>query len=154
MKTTLISSIIAASLLLYTCNMPSTENSKQETETGLTQDEHDHEHESEAIALDNGKKWKVDENMMAHIRNMENDVNTFDTKKAEYAALATKLSNNLDLLTSNCTMTGQAHDELHKWLLPFIDLSEEFGKSKNENESAAYYQNIKTTIVNFNTYFE
>lgn len=152
MKTTLISSIIVASLLLYTCNMPSTENSKQETDTAVTHDEH--EHESETIKLDNGKKWKVDENMMAHIRNMENDVNTFDTKKAEYAVLATKLSNNLDLLTANCTMTGQAHDELHKWLLPFIDLSEEFGESKNEKESVAYYQNIKTTFANFNTYFE
>jgi hypothetical protein len=50
--------------------------------------EHQHS-ENEAIQLNDGEKWKVDDNMMRHIRNMEKDVIKFDKEnRANYSLLA------------------------------------------------------------------
>ncbi len=144
--------LIPISLLLFSCGNTVNENSTKETEVVVTADHH---HNDEPIALNNGNKWKVDENMMTHIRNMEKDINTLDLRGAmEYAELAGKLEHNIELLTSNCTMEGQAHDELHKWLLPFIDLSSEFSECKTVEKYAEIFQKIKSSFIIFNTYFE
>ncbi|MEP7266434.1 MAG: hypothetical protein ABI844_02325 [Saprospiraceae bacterium] len=153
MKTITIS-LIAISLFLYSCGNTMKEKSKEQSET-VTHEEHQHNDEMKSIELNNGVKWKVDDNMIIHIRNMEGDVNAFKVKSTnDYVALAEKIKSNIELLTSNCTMKGQAHDELHKWLLPFIELSDEFSDSKKEQESAAVYQKIETSFILFNTYFE
>ena len=116
----------------------------------LKQKHHNHS-DDEAIQLDGDKKWKVDDNMMAHIRNMEKDVTSFDKEKPEnYQVLADNLKENLDLLTSNCTMKGQAHDELHKWLLPYIDLVDNFSKGKSTEQ----FTEIQHSFTTFNQYFE
>lgn len=47
-------------------------------------------------------------------------------------------------------MKGQAHDELHKWLLPYIELVDDFSKDKS-NENLAKIQESFTT---FNQYFQ
>jgi hypothetical protein len=68
--------------------------------------------------------------------------------------LAESLAKKLDLLTSDCTMKGQAHDELHKWLLPFIDLVDVFSKSETEQVAQDNLQEIKASFVEFNKYFQ
>lgn len=116
---------------------------------------HAEHHHDEVIVLNNGVKWKVDTAMMLHIRNMESDINTYATdKQKDYQALALKLQNNIDLLTSNCTMKGRAHDELHKWLLPYIDLVNEFSLAKNGTEAAKLFQKLQHSFGLFNKYFE
>jgi hypothetical protein len=86
---------------------------------------------------------------------MERDINSFDPKSEnDYKVLAKNIDKNIDLLVSSCTMKGQSHDELHKWLVPFIDLSKEFSESKTEQEFAANLEKIKVSFVTFNTYFK
>lgn len=114
-----------------------------------------HDHQNETIALNNGEKWIVDNNMMVHIRNMEKDINSFESKSTSgYSILSKKLKTNIELLTSNCTMKGQAHDELHKWLLPYIDLVKEFSASKSDKQSAENLEKIIKSFVTLNTYFK
>jgi len=147
-----ISILPLAFLLLIACNQEqSEENHEQET---ATQEENYH-HSDESIVLDNGKKWKVVETMLVYIRNMENAVNNFEGKEsADYTALAKTIDENIRTLTENCTMTGQAHDELHKWLVPFIELSEQFDAATELTEQEKIYQEFKNAFVEFNTYFE
>ena len=86
---------------------------------------------------------------------MENDVASFKgSELAEYISLSEKLKNNIDLLTSNCTMKGQAHDELHKWLLPYIDLVNAFSEAKSGADSEKLFQDVKNSFVTFNQYFQ
>ena len=47
-------------------------------------------------------------------------------------------------------MKGQAHDELHKWLLPYIDLVEAFSTDKSADNFTA----IQNSFSTFNTYFQ
>lgn len=152
--------LAALSLFLLSCGNTASENAKVETPKSDTsvvakaETEHEHD-ENEAIELDNGKKWKVDTNMMTHFQAMKIDIAAFKGKTtSEYEALAVNLKKNIDRLTSNCTMTGQAHDEVHKWLLPYIDLVDEFSESKSEAEFEKHYQELKSAYVTFDTYFE
>jgi len=152
MKTIII--ILVGSILLFSCNNATKEQEKGKTEIVAQEQEHQYD-ENETIELNNGEKWKVDENMITHIRNMENDLSNFKgTTLKEYKILSENLQKNVDLLTSNCTMKGKAHDELHKWLLPFLGLAEEFEASKNDQEFEEKYQAIKISFITFNTYFE
>ncbi len=147
-------SLTVISLFLFSCSNTSNEKSKQQTET-VTHEEHQHNDEMQTIELNNGEKWKVDANMITHIRNMENDIISFSTvEQKDYKSLAEKLQSNIDLLTSNCTLKGKAHDELHKWLLPYIDLVKELSEAKDETEASKQYENIQTSFTTFNQYFQ
>ena len=140
-KTIIIIPLIG--LLLFSCS------------NTTTQKEHQHNTETQIIELNNGEKWKVDDNMLVHIRNMENDVQAFTTtEQKNYGLLADKLQKNIDLLTSDCTMKGKAHDELHKWLLPYIDLVKELSENEDQTEAAKQFQNIQTSFITFNQYFQ
>ena len=72
------------------------------------------------------------------------------TPNENYQVLIDNLGRNIDLLTSNCTMEGEAHDELHKWLLPFIEDVKVFSNDK----SADNFTKIKNAFITFNQYFE
>ena len=142
------------SLFLFSCGNTSNEKSKEQTET-VTHKEHQHNAEIQTIELNNGEKWKVDANMITHIRNMENDVISFGkVEQKDYKSLSKKLQSNIDLLTSNCTMKGKAHDELHKWLLPYIDLVKELSEANNETEAEKQFENIQNSFTTFNQYFQ
>ena len=64
-------SLTVISLFLFSCGNNSNEKSIEQSET--VTNEENHHHDDEAIELNNGEKWKVDENMLLHIRNMESD---------------------------------------------------------------------------------
>ena len=72
----------------------------------------------------------------------------------DFNKLGASLQKNIDLLTSNCTMEGKAHDELHKWLLPYIDMVDKLNKSKNNDEALHTFQEIGASYKTFNIYFE
>ncbi|HOY40859.1 MAG TPA: hypothetical protein PLX60_03285 [Chitinophagales bacterium] len=142
------------SLFLFSCRNTVNEKSNEQTQSVIQQENH-HNDESEAIELNNGEKWKVDANMITHIHNMENDIISFtEIEQKNYKSLSEKLQSNIDLLTSNCTMKGKAHDELHKWLLPYIDLVKELSEAKDETEAEKQFQNIQTSFNTFNQYFQ
>ena len=146
--------IPAIALFLFSCGNASNEKSEDLSEIE-THDEHHHDDESEAIELNNGEKWTVDANMLTHIRTMENDVVSYaKVEQKDYKSLSEKLQSNIDLLTSNCTMKGKAHDELHKWLLPYIDLVKEFSEAKDETEASQHFENIQISFTTFNQYFQ
>ena len=146
--------IPAIALFLFSCGNASNEKSEDLSEIE-THDEHHHDDESEAIELNNGEKWQVNANMITHIRNMENDVVSYaKVEQKDYKSLSEKLQSNIDLLTSNCTMKGKAHDELHKWLLPYIDLVKEFSEAKDKTEASKHFENIQISFTTFNQYFQ
>jgi hypothetical protein len=150
----LILTLAVGSLFLYSCGNSTKQKSINQTEVAK-QTEHHHDDESEAIELNNGEKWKVDANMLVHIRNMENDVISFENQEQkDYKSLGQKLQSNIDLLTSNCTMKGKAHDELHKWLLPYIDIIKELSEAKDETEASKQFVNILSSFQTFNQYFQ
>lgn len=145
---------LAMSLFLFGCENSITKNSTAEQET-VAEETHNHQDIGETLVLNNGEKWKVDNNMMIYIQNMEADMNSFAANnQKDYQLLADELQKNVKLLTSNCTMNGAAHDELHKWLVPYITEVNELTEAKNENEAFKTFKNIQESLNTFNQYFQ
>lgn len=150
---------LTISLIILGCSSPSENKEEivttQEAETSIETIEENHHEELDTIVLDNGKKWKIVESMLFYIRNIEQAVTSFEGKQSEdYTTLAKTIDENLIELTSSCTMEGQAHDELHKWLVPFIELSEQFDVATELSEQEKIYNKFKKAFVEFNIYFE
>src|SRR5574343_1770582 len=128
-------------------------------EVSKVEETHHHDEQSDSIELDNGAKWKVKLEMLLFLRNMETDIKKFEENKnqkqlTDYKNIGKYMQKNIDLLTSNCTMEGKAHDELHKWLLPYIDMVDKLNKSKNNDEALQTFEEIKASYKLFNIYFE
>ncbi|MBK8404510.1 MAG: hypothetical protein IPL25_10615 [Saprospiraceae bacterium] len=153
MKTKLIL-LMVVGISIFSCSDKVADKSKLEDES-VVKEEHSSHNDLQTIELNNGEKWKVDDHMLVHIRNMEKDVQMFSTSVPKnYNLLAEKLQNNIDLLTSHCTMEGKAHDELHKWLLPYIDMVAELVDTKDETTAMKQFENIKTSFATFNQFFQ
>lgn len=149
---TKIPSLIIAGLFLISCGQTSDHSSDAENQT--VHEEHDHNNDSEAIQLNNGEKWEVNAEMLPPIQNMERQINAFtDSDQKDYNSLALGLQNDINDLTSSCTMTGQGHDELHKWLLPFIELVNDMLEAETEEEVAHVFENIQTSMITYNQHF-
>ena len=135
-------------LLLFTAC-----ESSQEVETVTSIEiEQNNPHDIELI---NGEKWTVDEGMMANIEVIVNDVQSFQgTTVEDYKEYSSTLSSHISELTSNCTMKGQGHDELHKWLVPFIRLSKDLKKVESIGELNKIDGELKSEIVVFGDYFK
>lgn len=107
------------------------------------------------IELENNKKWEVNKEMIIHVKNMKKDIqSTSSQPNPNFRDLGEKLAEHISLLTSNCTMTGKAHNELHKWLLPFIDLVDQLNKASTIEEQKASFDAIKEAMNQFNNYFK
>ena len=107
------------------------------------------------IEPNKGEKWIVDAPMMQNIRKMEASINAFDSSSPEaYKTLAEQLQADIDALTTGCTMKGQGHDELHKWLLPYIDKANAFAGAASNPERQQILQTLKASFNNFNQYFK
>lgn len=147
-------SILSGMLLIAGCRQTSTETNNKTSPT-ITTEEEKQDSAAAGIELNKGEKWMVDTNMMTPIRNMENDIHSFaQHEPKDYKLLANKLQTTINLLTSNCTMKGKAHDELHKWLLPFIDMANRLAAAKEKNEAEKEFRNIASSFTTFNIYFE
>lgn len=129
------------------CESSSSNNAKVESSQ-----ENKHHHSDEEINLNKGEKWLVEPTMLSLIHKMEREVLDFDQQS--FTQLGHQLSSDVEELTSNCTMTGQAHDELHKWLLPYIDLVDSLTQTNDQKEARALYQQIKQSFHTFNQYFK
>ncbi len=148
--------ILSLLINLTACKDADTNSQPNKTiENTTDREEHQHGDESEAIELDNGKKWKVNDNMLPFILNAEKIFYTYlGNNRNDYKELASQLESKNDSLTSNCTMDGKAHDELHKWLLPHLELTEELSEAKDENEAIEKIKELKLSFEEFHKYFE
>jgi len=106
------------------------------------------------VMIDN-QKWTIDEGMKLSIDSIEMRMSRFRAQTLEdYAFLSDDLEHHTKSIISNCTMKGQAHDELHKWLLPFIDLRKSMDSIEQVSEGDAIAEEIKSELTIFDTYFE
>ena len=110
---------------------------------------------AEKIELNKGKKWKVPMAMMQHLNVMQEDIaRARENNLKNYKALSLSLEKEIDLLTSNCTMKGKGHDELHKWLVPFIGDVKNFSKSTNVQQQRKQLDHLYNEFARLKQYFE
>jgi len=85
--------------------------------------DHDHEHEHQGdVGESDGKIWKANEETTIGISNMADLMDAMPEKEREdvssYNALSEDLLEQFNMIFEKCTMTGEAHEQLHTYLLP------------------------------------
>ena len=107
------------------------------------------------LELNLDEKWIVDKEMMIAIKKIESDIKNFNGSTVEsHNKLGKAVHLNLKQLTSSCTMTGQSHEELHKWLLPFFDLNDELEKATTIEGAITNLEDMNYELIVFTTYFK
>ena len=110
-----------------------------------------------AVNLDDGKKWKANVETSQGINKMMASVKKAISKKMtevdDYRTLGASLQQDFNEIFQKCTMTGEAHDQLHNYLLPMVDMVKTF-----ENGDVASCEKtlpqIKEHLNSYYNYFE
>jgi major membrane immunogen (membrane-anchored lipoprotein) len=133
------------------------ETTNPETEHASEADHHDDHGSGDALMLDHGKKWQIDEATRMHVGNIEKAIQDPASGTGDmefYQSLAGFLKENIAKLTADCTMTGEAHDELHKWLYTFIETSKELAAATDGKKADETAIKLKASIEEFHQFFE
>lgn len=153
MKTSLLAAV-AAGFLFVSCGNTSNEKSNGQTETA-THKVHQHGEETESIQLNNGEKWAVNEEMKPFILEAENILNEYlKSNSSDYKTLAVQLKEKNSGLIKSCTMKGDSHDELHKWLHPHMELIEKLTVCSNNDEAVKIINQLTASFKTYNQYFQ
>lgn len=93
--------------------------------------------------------------MMVHMRGLEQDVKAFEASvEKDHAALAAKIDGHTKQVIASCTMEGKAHDALHEWLMPFLQLNKEYAAAPDDATKDAKFKAIQDSLALFHERFE
>lgn len=155
MKKTLFIGLLGTIVATTSCNNQEPKSTEKQEQNITEAETPKEENASIDIELDNGAKWKVNPEMMVHVRASEGLVDSYvNAPQKDHEALAKELNSTVGLLTKSCTMQGKSHDELHKWLHPYMGLIKDLGNAKSDEEADQIVTTIQASFVIFNQYFE
>jgi len=107
------------------------------------------------LEKNDGRKWKISKGMEKPLKKIKKLIKSFEgTELVDYQLLGDAIGKQTNKVVSNCKMSGQAHDEFHKWLLPFLDLKESLVMASSPEAGAAILEHIKNELDVLNDYFK
>ncbi|KAA3622606.1 MAG: hypothetical protein DWQ02_25785 [Bacteroidetes bacterium] len=110
-----------------------------------------------AVKLDNGKKWKANVETTEGINKMMTSVKkaiVSETANIDaYRKLGASLQQDFNEIFQKCTMTGEAHDQLHNYLLPMVDMVKTF-EQKDLASCEKMLPQMKEHLGSYYAYFE
>ncbi len=136
------------------CNKDHANNTHQESASHPDHNSSvNHEAGIEGMVLNNGVKWQMDEHTRASFTKMAGSFLKADHISLEGDGLkqvGADLQVDLDGLIQGCTMTGEAHNQLHLYLTGYIPAVQALSETGNlENAKAVkYYLEIYGDYLN------
>lgn len=97
----------------------------------------DHEHAEEAIGkveLNNGETWEANPETTQGIEAMASIVAGYDSSIGDGVVLKEELTAEFQEIFAKCTMTGEAHEQLHNYLFPLKKMLDGLGDDPNEGQ--------------------
>ncbi|MAD30352.1 MAG: hypothetical protein CMC00_04920 [Flavobacteriaceae bacterium] len=96
---------------------------QQET-TDVTETKESHENIDGTVSLNNGELWLANPETTEGIQKMKKRMALFNNSEnlEAYVILKAGLEEDFTELFEKCTMKGEAHNQLHNYLFPFLDL--------------------------------
>ena len=112
-------------------------------------------HQKSDINLNNGEKWIVNSEMKPHIEKSKELLKKYNsTKGNDYKQLAEDLKDQNNALIKSCTMKGESHDELHKWLHPHMGIIEDLSNAKDLNEAETIISRLEASFKTYDKHFQ
>ena len=104
------------------------------------------------LVLNNGEKWPANKETTTGIKNMQQIVDNYaENGKIPAEQLGDKLQQELNEIFSKCNMEGEAHDQLHNYLVPLISKVE---LVKNPEFSEDQVKGIQDHLQMYFNYFK
>lgn len=149
-KTLLGITFIALSASVIACN--------QHADHAVVKEGHEHvtiHPDSLTLKLNNGDRWVVNEEMKPFVMEAEAALAGFSmSDSSDYKLLASKLDElNMGLIKS-CTMKGESHDELHKWLAPHMEAITALGEANSSDEAKLLVDRLKESFGTYHQHFQ
>lgn len=128
-----------------------TETEHDHTKSGETSK---HQHHNQ-LTLDNGSRWKANPETTEGINNMIALMDSFsDTEDVSaYGPLQDSLQAEFNMIIQKCTMKGEAHNQLHNYLLPMKEVIAGLSTSDLDNNKSNY-KRLKEQLAEYSDYFE
>lgn len=121
---------------------------------------HNHKHvekttvQSDSISLDNNKRWKTDDPTRIGFTKLKSDYDKLSkSKKIKYNDASVELNKDIQAIFKACKMTGQGHDELHKFIEKLMNSLNQM-KSKDESTAKSAFLQFGKDLATYSDYFE
>ena len=144
----------AAALALFSfgCNEGAERNGQAEADAHTATD-HEHAEEGGSLTstatLDSGHRWKANPETTAGIANMAALIDKQVAAPGDAKAAKAALEEEFALIFERCTMTGEAHNQLHNYLIPIHQRLSELDAG-----DASQLAGMKTYLGTYGNYFE
>jgi hypothetical protein len=152
-----INSIIVLLVIVFAISCGQQSENKHDHDNGATEAVEELHHATDiGVSLDNGKPWIANPETTSGINNMIKLTKSFTDKESleAFATLNKGLVDEFNEIFKQCTMTGEAHNQLHNYLHPLKGMIDEIGSSdietcrnsfdklqKHLNEYSVYFVN-------------
>ncbi|HEY9168725.1 MAG TPA: hypothetical protein VIN72_04500 [Lutibacter sp.] len=127
---------------------------QKETPANKQTDEHELEGD-EVLQLNNGNLWEANLETTEGINKMKLLIKSFSERDnmEAYTNLKHNLEKEFGTIITKCTMTGEAHNQLHIYLVPMKDLFEGMG-APDLNSRKESLDKINQHLEEYAKYFE
>ncbi|MCU0350295.1 hypothetical protein [Flavobacterium filum] len=146
MKTLFKFLVILFFIGLYSCQQKEN-NNEAVVETAMEQED---DFQFPTVSLNEGQLWEANAETTQGIKNMQQLITDYSTESGNSEELISNLKAEFSMIFKKCTMTGEAHEQLHNYLIPLktkIDgLSEGVTVEKTED--------FKTYLEEYFNYFQ
>lgn len=159
MKLKYLLSLTVISLMIGSCGNNSTEESKDLVEESNSEEvvvEEEIIEPAPLVELNNGEKWKANPETTEGINRMMSiiSVDASAYAAADYNNLGQALSVEKTQIFENCTMEGEAHNQLHNYLQPLIDMINDLKEKSDVIELEATRLDLLDHLYAYADYFE
>ena len=138
-----IFSVIVLLLLFVSCNS----NKKKDIDVSAIK--------IVGVSLDNTKLWQANLETTDGSKKMQRIMASFSEKEnvTAYSSVKEELEAEFTNIFQKCTMKGEAHNQLHNYLKPMINIFEGL-ESSNINTCKTSYKTIENHLAGYANYFE
>jgi hypothetical protein len=107
------------------------------------------------LHLNNGEKWEANIETSAGIERMLTIINkeVEEGRLSYYAAMGESLNLEMKTIFDECTMDGEAHEQLHLYLLPMVKLFRSLEDIETEDEALILQKDILKHLNKYSDYF-
>jgi len=141
--------------LFMACQNKSSQKEEVTTNNKEMEAVHSEDHSSDmSVHLNNGQKWTANVETNDGIKNMSSLVSNIGdaNNKEDCMSLKGQLITEFDTLIQKCTMTGEAHEQLHKYLIPLREKFEALDSTDGKG-CGKPIDDIRQYLESYSNYF-
>lgn len=142
--------VALAGLFCFGCQNDKKKSTEKEqtTEVNASKD-------NQQLKLSEGKKWKANPETNEGVDKMGIILDQHAKEDLEdYKEMGQQLSEIQRYIISECTMEGEAHEELHKWMKPLLGKVKDLRESDSLEKSKEILKNISRQLEIYHQHFE